>query len=144
MPPKIPRKQKAVVKKIAIKLFPGKTIFEKKNKSKKLSLLSEALKKNILDFYCSDTISSVGPSMKGRHICRDRNSKKIKNASGKTITLQKRYMCLTISQAYKLFCDSNPVVNIIHTSFYNQKPDFIHLQAETPVNTCLCTYHENM
>ena len=82
--------------------------------------------------------------MKDRRICRDRNNKKIKNASGKTITLQKRYMCLTISQAYKLFCDNNPVVNIIHPSFYNQKPDFIQLQAETPVNTCLYTYHENM
>ena len=32
VPPKSPRRQKAVVKKLAVKLFPGKTIFEKKNK----------------------------------------------------------------------------------------------------------------
>ena len=31
-PPKSPRRQKAVVKKLAIKLFHGKTIFEKKKK----------------------------------------------------------------------------------------------------------------
>ena len=76
--PKSPRKQKAVVKKLAIKPFPGKTIFEKKNKSNKLSSLSEALKKNILHFYCSDTISSVSPSMKDRHICRDKTIRKLK------------------------------------------------------------------
>ena len=104
--PKSPRKQKAVVKKLAIKPFPGKTIFEKKNKSNKLSSLSEALKKNILHFYCSDTISSVSPSMKDRHICRDKNNKKIKDTSEKKVTLQKRYMCFTISEAYKLFCDT--------------------------------------
>ena len=123
--PKSPRKQKAVVKKLAIKLFPGKTIFEKK--TKKLSLLSEAIKKNILDFYCSDAISSVGPSMNGRHVCRDTNNKKIKDASGKTMTLQKRYMCFPINEANKLLCDNNPTVEISHTSFYNQKPDFIQL-----------------
>ena len=55
---KSPRKQKPVVKKLAVKLFPGKAIFEKKNKTKKLSLLSKALKKNIFDFYCSDKIFS--------------------------------------------------------------------------------------
>ena len=60
------------------------------------------------------------------------------------MTLQKRYMRFTISEAYKLFCDNNPLVKISRTSFYNQKPDFIQLRAETPVNTCLCTYHENM
>ena len=53
------RKQKSVVENLAIKLFPGKTTFEKKNKTKKLSLLSEALKKNILNFYCSDTIQLI-------------------------------------------------------------------------------------
>ena len=100
MLPQSPRKLKAVVEKLSLKLFPGKTIFEKKNKTKRLSLLSEALKKNILDFYCSDTISSVAPNMKGRHICRDRNNKKINDASGKTMTLQKRYMCFPISEAY--------------------------------------------
>ena len=139
---KNPRKQKVVVKKLTIKLFPGKTIFEKKNKTKKLSLFSEGLKKNILYFYCSDTISSVGPSMKDRCICRDRKNKKIKDAGGKTMTLQKRYMCFTISETYKLFCNNNRAVEISCTSFYNQKPDFIQLWAETPVNTC--TYHENM
>ena len=82
--------------------------------------------------------------MKDRHICRDRNNKKIKDVSGEIMTLQKRYRCSTISEAYKLFYDNNPAVKISQTSFYNQKPDFIQLQKETPVNTCLCTYHENM
>ena len=77
---------------------------------KLINLGLNELKKNILDFYCSDTISSIGPSMKDRHICRDRNNKKIKDASGKTMTLQKRYMCFTISEAYKLLCDNNPAV----------------------------------
>ena len=63
---------------------------------------------------------------------------------GKQLTLQKRHMCFTISEAYKLFYDNNPAVKFSHTSFYNQKPDFIQLWAETPINTCLCTYHENM
>ena len=53
-------------------------------------------------------------------------------------------MCFTISETCKLFCDNNPAVKISHTSFYNQKPDFIQLQAETPVNTCSCTYQENI
>ena len=36
-------------------------------------------------------------------------------------------MCFTVNEAYKLFCDNNPAVKISHTSFYNQKPDFIQL-----------------
>ena len=70
--------------------------------------------------------------------------KKIKDANGETMTLQKKYMCFTISEAYKLFCDNNPAVTMSCISFYNQRPDFIQLRAETPVNTCLYTYHENM
>ena len=82
--------------------------------------------------------------MKDRHICRDENNKKIKDASGKAMTVQKRYMCFTISEAYKLFCVGNPAVKIGHTSFYNWKPDFMQLRTETPVTACLCTYRENV
>ena len=60
------------------------------------------------------------------------------------MTLQKRHTCFTISEAYKLFCDKNPAVKILHTSFYNQKPGFTWLQAEKPVHNCLRTYHKNM
>ena len=127
--PKSPRKQKAVVKKLAMELPP---------------LLSEALKKNIINFYCSDTITSVGPSMKNRHTCRDENNKELKDTSGKTMTLKNRYMCFTINEACKVFCDNIPTVKVSRTSFNNQKPSFIQLRAETPVDTCLYTYHENM
>lgn len=89
---------------LAVKSFSGNTIFEKKNKTKKVSLLCEELKKTVFDFCCSDTISSVGPIMKDRPICRDENNKKVKNASGKTTTIQKRYTSLPTK--HKLFCDT--------------------------------------
>ena len=48
--PERPRKQNAVVKKLAAKLFPSDTIFEKKHRTKKMSLLCEDLMKNTFDF----------------------------------------------------------------------------------------------
>ena len=83
MLPKCPRKQKAVVKKFAVKLFPGKTIFEKKNKTNKLSLPPETLKKNIFDFYCSATISSVGTSMEDSIFVEIETIRKLKIQVGK-------------------------------------------------------------
>ena len=50
--------------------------------------------------------------MKYGHICKDENNKKIKDASGKTMALQK-------IEANKLLCDNSPAVKISPTSFYN-------------------------
>ena len=50
MLPERPRKQNAVVKNLAVKLFPSDTIFEKKHRTKKMSLLREDLMKNTFDF----------------------------------------------------------------------------------------------
>ena len=44
------RKQNAVVKKLAVKLFPSDTIFEKKHRTKKMSLFCEDLVENTFDF----------------------------------------------------------------------------------------------
>ena len=141
--PKSPRKQKAVFKKLAVKLFPGKTIFKRKL-NKKTSLLFEGLKTTITDFYCCDSISSLGPSMKDRYICRNESGQKLVDSDGKTVSVQKRYMCYTLNESYKLFCDQNLSIKISRTTFYNCKPDHVMLRADTPANTCLYTYHENM
>ena len=64
------------------------------------------------------------------------------DADGKTRSLLKWHQFYTINEAYKLFCIDYPY--IYRTSFYSCKPDHVVLRSETPANSCLCIYHENM
>ena len=54
------------------------------------------------------------------------------------------YLCYTINEAYELFCIDYPYIKLGRTSFYSCKPDHAMLRSETPANSCLCIYHENM
>ena len=54
--------------------------------------------------------------------------------------LYKRDTCAT----QPMFCIDYPYIKLGRTSFYSCKPDYVMLRLETPANSCLCIYHENM
>ena len=70
---KAPEK-KAVFKNLAVKFFPGETIFKKKV-CKNPFVLTYAVKATVVDFYWSDIISDKSPSVKDKHIWDERGCK---------------------------------------------------------------------
>ena len=91
---------------LAVKLFPGETIFTKKLR-KNPSVLVDAVKAKTVSFYCSDIISVISPSMKDKHIIRDEHGCKVKDENGDTVKLQRRYMMYTLSETFEMFCEQN-------------------------------------
>ena len=96
-----PRKKKAVFKSLAVKLFPGETIFKKK-----------VQKNTVEDFYCSDIISVMSPSMKDKHIICDKRGCNVRDENGDTVKLQRRYMMYTLSKDFEMFCEQHPETKI--------------------------------
>ena len=129
---------------LAVKLFPGETIFTKKVR-KNPSVLTDAVKETTLNFYCSDIISVISPSMKDKHIIRDEHGCKVKDENGDTVKLQRSYMMYTLSETFEMFCEQNrKKKEISQSTFCNCMPDHFMLKAKIPANMCLCTYHENI
>ena len=141
--PRSPRKQRAVLKNLVVALFPHQSVF-KKQRTKKPSILTEDVKATVKHFYCSDVISTQAPGIRDRHILRDENGRKVVGDDGKSKSIQKRYLCYTFNEAYKMFCIDYPYIKLGRTSFHSCKPDHVMLRSETPANSCLCIYHENL
>ena len=93
--PKSPRKKKAAFQNLAVKLFPSETIFKKVHKNP--SVLTDAVKAKVVDFYCSGIIPVISRSMKNKHIIRDQHGCKIRHENGDTV---------------KLFCEQHPETKI--------------------------------
>ena len=70
-------------------------------------------------FYCSDAISTQAPGIRDRHILRDENGRKVVGDDGKSKSVQKRYLCYTFSEAYKMFCIDYPYIKLGRTSFHS-------------------------
>ena len=65
-------------KNLAVKLFLGETIFKKKV-CKNPSVLTNAVKAKVVDFYCSGIISVISPSMKNKPILQDKCGCKVRD-----------------------------------------------------------------
>ena len=74
------------------------------------------VKKSVQKFYCSVSISAWGPGIRDWHIWGS-NEKEIIDADGKARSLQKRYLCYTINEEYKLFCIDYHYKKLGKTSF---------------------------
>ena len=77
------------------------------------------LNQSISDFYRRNDISWQSPHVRHRVILRQKNEK------GKTIGksyVQKRFMVMSIKEAYHLFTEENPHVNVGLTKFRRMKP----------------------
>lgn len=93
------------------------------------------LRQKVVTFYNSDDISRM---MAGKRdyviVRRPKESKQY---------LQKRYMYLTLDEAYATFRDLYPESLISRSKFCSLRPPNVLLQRETPNNVCVCYIHAN-
>lgn len=83
----------------------------------------------VLEYYRRDGISRPSP-----------NKKDVLLING--ISVGKRFMEMTISQAFHSFVIENPSLNIGKSKFFSLRPK--EVKPESPHDVCLCIYHENM
>lgn len=132
--PQSPNKSKALVKKLACQLIPD--IIQPIPKKQTASQLSEETISKVKEFFEKDAISYQAPGSKDYIITKDLNGEKVK--------LQKKYLCMTLGEAYEIFKTENPDVKVCRSKFCELRPIQVCLRHETPSNLCLCIYHENI
>jgi hypothetical protein len=98
----------------------------------RLSDLTIAL---VLTFYERDDISLLSPAV--------RDCLKAPTPSGEPVTVQKRYLCLTVAETFAMFKDENEDVQLGLTKFKELRPQHVRIQAEIPKNICVCAIHFN-
>ena len=74
-----------VFENLTVKLFPGETIETHRNPA----VLTDAMKATVVDFYCSDIVSVISPSMKDKDIIRYEREWKVRDETGDTMKLQR-------------------------------------------------------
>ena len=97
--------------------------------------LSADVCQEVRSFYETDDISSQAPGKNDYIIIRDGQQK---------TKVQKRYLLLTIGEAYQEFKLVHPHMKIGKSKFAEMRPSHVCLRADTPANICLCSYHENI
>ncbi|PSN45850.1 hypothetical protein C0J52_16843 [Blattella germanica] len=96
MLPNSPKKIVAAVIKLFKDIIPSRPIVLDKNKLKRADALSEETANQVREFYCMDFISRLTPGHK--------DAKSIKDPrTGKRQLIQKRYLLMTILEAFDLF-----------------------------------------
>ena len=68
-----------------MKLFPGETVEMRRNSA----VLTDAMKATVVDFYCSDIVSVISPSMKDKGIIRYERECQVRDETGDTMKLQR-------------------------------------------------------
>ena len=89
-----------VFKNLAVKLFPGETIFKIKV-HKNPSVLTDAVKETLVGFYYSDIISVI--SMKDK----DEHGYKVRDEMGYSET----------AKAFEMFCEQHPKTKISQSTY---------------------------
>ena len=134
--PKSPGKKRAVVKQLACKVklnFVGK---RKRQSNRQIKEMADEIRAKVKEFYAKDDISRWTPG-KAEYVTS-------KDAFGKKIKLQKRYLQVTLSELYQLFKKENPDVKVGRSLFCSLRPPNVMFSSQMPHNTCHCKYHENM
>ena len=85
--------------------------------------------KQVINYYRNDSTSRPSP-----------NRKDVVLINGTPVG--KRFMQITIAEAFHLFSVENPSLKIGKSKFYELRPKDVKL--ESPHDVCLCIYHENM
>ncbi|PSN37461.1 hypothetical protein C0J52_11708 [Blattella germanica] len=130
--PKSPRKKVAVVKKLAEMC--GIKVNECSSAIVRNRMCDENVK-TVVDFYNNDEISRVDPGRKTACV-------RSLDSSTKDI-VARRHMLFTISEAFNLFREEHPEVNIGRSKFAELRPMHIKPYCDIPHNVCVCRYHEN-
>jgi hypothetical protein len=85
--------------------------------------------KQVLNYYRRDGISRPSP-----------NRKDVVLINGTSVG--KRFMEITISQAFRFFSIDNPALKIRKSKFFSLRPKDV--KPKSPHDVCLCIYHENV
>lgn len=90
----------------------------------------EKQKEIIENFYARDDISVQAAGRKDTYV-----------VDGEIVS--KRFMLMTISEAYELYRKHIDVECASKSTFYNFRPKHIQISSKMPHNMCVCMYHEN-
>ena len=131
--PTSPRKRRKVVQKLAIKFSPESFLPPAKRKER--AHINDDVLTDVLNFYERDDISTQAAGKKDFVIIRE---------NGEKTKVQKRYLNMTISEAYSQFKQDFPHGKIGKSKFADLRPKHVCLRSDTPANICLCVYHENI
>lgn len=136
--PASPRKKVAVTRKLLFDFLTPEQREEVMDKKKqhRTSTVSEVDKMNAIDFFLSDEYSWQSPERK--------HAKKVTDpTTGNQRVVVRKYLTLTVSELYELFCESYPDTKIGKSIFYSLKPSHVFPTSLMPHNVCACVYHEN-
>jgi hypothetical protein len=134
--PSSPRKRSAVVKYL-VQQYSPELVIQKSAKHVRSDAITPATTKLVIEYYMSDGISSQAPGMKDYSIVRD-------PSDGTKTKFQRRYLQVTLGEAYNSFKERHEGIKIGFSRFAEMRPRHVLLRHETPENLCLCVYHENV
>ena len=126
--PKSPRKQAAIVKKLAKQ-------FGLELKAKEAEKIPTALEILIVKFYESDSISRQQPGKKDFVTVRGHDGKKER--------VQKKILMTTVMEAFKQFKVEHPEIKIGKSKFASLRPPHVLPVSDKDHTVCCCVYHEN-
>ena len=130
--PKSPSKQTMIIHRLSTVLKPITTTFTRPHNR-------SVPENNVLivkQFYENDATSTVSPG-KADFI-------RVKTQTGDIQRLQRRYMIMTVLEAFALFCKEYPHIEIGKSKFAEFRPPNVLLVSQVPVNVCGCKYHNNI
>lgn len=131
--PESPSKKQAVVRQLVLE-YPN--LILTKNPRKCKSKLSDEVKQTVKDFFTRDDISYQAPGK--------RDTKSIKDTvTNKRINVQKRFLVMSVKEAYQQFIKETGMHQVTKTTFYELRPKHVLLVGDTPHTVCVCKYHGN-
>ena len=89
----------------------------------------------VYEYYCHDDISRQAPGK--------RDYVTVWKSDGKE-RLQKRHLYFSLGEAFALFVEEYPSIQIGKSKFAELRPANVLLQKDTPKEACLCVYHESI
>jgi len=96
--------------------------------------ISQEIKEEVVSFYQRDDITRMSPGKQDVHNFRD--------SQGTKQSAQKRYMTMSVNEAYEIFVSEKGKV-LSRTLFFSLRPVFVYIASDTPHNVCTCDKHEN-
>ena len=130
--PQSPRKRKVVLAKLAAEVL---NIEQKSVKGNSRGLSDETVKA-VIKFYEDPSVSRMMP---GKADCIT-----TRTADGSKEQTQKRYLVMTLAEAYETFKQEQPEIQIGKSKFAEIRPSHVLLTGQTPQNVCGCIYHSNI
>lgn len=129
--PQSPRKRSKVIRTLA-KKFSLSAAVEPNTRCTKIS---DDARNAVIAYFCRDDISWQSPNRKDTAIVRSNGTKEY---------IQKRFLVMTMKEAYSLFLQDNPNHPIGLSTFCSLRPEYVCLSRDFPHNVCICKYHENV